>query len=281
MALFGNYMKEGPGVDKNEKKKRGIFLYSDVVTRKFFQLMKLNILYVIFSLPFLAIAMFLFAPYICDAVGLSSLFSNVENSSVAVISFYAMLAFAMLNIFGSGPASASYAYISRCFTRGEHVWVWSDGVSKFKENFKSSMIMVILDFVLLFLVVNAVVFYSRVANGGAFLILIKYILILCFVLYMMAHIFIYQLMVTYDNKLRDVIKNAILLTLAKAPMCFVITLVTGAIFFVIFYFIPIFSIPVYILVGLTFTKFTLEFYGERVIEKNIGNNKNSERAYEE
>ena len=51
MALFDNYMKEGPGVDKNEKKKRGIFLYSDVVTRKFFQLMKLNILYVIFSLP--------------------------------------------------------------------------------------------------------------------------------------------------------------------------------------------------------------------------------------
>ena len=37
MGLFNSYLKEGPGVDKNAKRKKGIFLYFDIVFSKFFK----------------------------------------------------------------------------------------------------------------------------------------------------------------------------------------------------------------------------------------------------
>ena len=41
--------------------------------------------------------------------------------------------------------SAPYAYIMRCYTRGEHVWIWSDGWDKFKENLKYTVPILIID----------------------------------------------------------------------------------------------------------------------------------------
>ena len=70
------------------------------------------------------------------SLGTESSAENVQGSIMILI----QLAFSIgvFTFWGSGPATAAYSYITRCFTRGEHTWVLSDGADKFKENFKQS-----------------------------------------------------------------------------------------------------------------------------------------------
>lgn len=52
MALFQpGYLKEGPGIEKDAPPKTGIALFFEILVREFWQLLKLNLLFVLCSLP--------------------------------------------------------------------------------------------------------------------------------------------------------------------------------------------------------------------------------------
>ena len=55
MGLFGNYAKPGPGIPKDAPPKRGLALFFDVLSREFFELVKLNLLYLLFCVPVVTI----------------------------------------------------------------------------------------------------------------------------------------------------------------------------------------------------------------------------------
>ena len=48
---FSNYTKEGPGVDKNQPKKRALFVFFEIYFRKFWKLCFASLLYALVSLP--------------------------------------------------------------------------------------------------------------------------------------------------------------------------------------------------------------------------------------
>ena len=52
---LGNYSKPGKGVRKDEPKKKRFFLFFEIYFRKFFNLLKLNLLYVLFCIPIVTI----------------------------------------------------------------------------------------------------------------------------------------------------------------------------------------------------------------------------------
>mgnify|MGYP001548159731 FL=1 len=45
------YLKEGPGIEKDAPPKTGLVLFFEVLVREFWQLLKLNLLFVICALP--------------------------------------------------------------------------------------------------------------------------------------------------------------------------------------------------------------------------------------
>ena len=51
MGLFSNYSKPGPGVNKNEKPKKGLVLFFELLTRKFGSYITLNLVYLITLIP--------------------------------------------------------------------------------------------------------------------------------------------------------------------------------------------------------------------------------------
>ena len=51
MGLFNNYNKPGPGVNKNEKKKKGLILFFELLTRKFGAYITLNLVYLLTLIP--------------------------------------------------------------------------------------------------------------------------------------------------------------------------------------------------------------------------------------
>ncbi len=289
MGIFGGgYMKEGPGIDKNAPKKKGVFLYIDVVFRKFADLMGTGFACFIISLPFLAFAYVVLSSFIMNGLGISAAIENTAQSmsgegadaekaaQVLYFSLRAMITILVYNFFGSGPVSASYAFITRCFTRGEHVWKMSDGWDKFKENLKQTALLLVLDIVVIALGSNAIAFYSALAgaNTGASAMALtaaQYFTAIILILYMMMHIYIYQIMVTYECSFNDLIKSSITITIAKLPMSVLLTVITGAVTTVLLGTIvnPLVGIIIYAVIGHIFLRYPLEFYASRVIEKNI------------
>lgn len=268
MADFSNF-DSGAGISKNARKKKGFFIFFEVLGAKFFKLIKANLLYFFSSIIYFVFSIFVLAPLISSGFGLESILSSLEDSDSARAIMYTILACGLINFFGTGPSSAGYAFVTRCFSRREYTWVFHDGWSKFKENFKNSMLLLLLDIVVIFLVMNASSIYSQMSGGTQpVLMFIRYFLLVVFFVYIMAHIFVYQIMVTYECKFKELIKTSIIMAIAKLPACVVMLVITGAILFAVS-LLGFLSPLVYSIIGLSFTRFPLEFYASRVIDKNI------------
>ena len=265
MGIFGGgYDKPGKGVDKNEPKKKGFFLFFDIVIRKFTKFLGANCLYAITSIIWIAI-LYIFGGIVLSSthivqnvsdtiisLGTESSAENVQGSIMILI----QLAFSIgvFTFWGSGPATAAYSYITRCFTRGEHTWVLSDGADKFKENFKQGMVVVLIDAVLLVFGLNAILFYHSlyVSTGSMLWMMLLYVMILVLVVYTMMHPYLYQIMV------------------AKLPGNFFTTLIGVLIYGALFTFVnPLAAAIIVVVIGLCVTCYPPQFYAARVIERSI------------
>lgn len=273
---FGNYSAPGPGVDKNAPKKKGFFLYVDIVIRKFVKLMSANALYFLFSLPMMAVIFILAGTMIENViVGIAGNQALEGFDPFMRLFLHIYVTLLLFNAIGSGPVSAAYAYVMRCYVRGEHAWLMSDGWDKFKENFKNGMLLMLVDIIVLLMGSIAFCFYSQLerANAGGMatmFVFIKSFTVMLMCIYLSMHMYIYQIMVTYECKFFDLIKFSVMMSIAKLPITAVLSAVTGGVMFLILMIpIPPVVLIVYMVLGLTFTRFPLEFCASRVIEKNI------------
>lgn len=277
MGLFSfNYAKAGPGISKDAPKKKGIFLYFELLGRKFFKLCQATMLCTICSIPyFVLMTLFLytfFGGYVSEIItalfsGDASVQLNVELLTILTSSVVAMLLFCL---WGSGPASAGFAYITRCFTREEHAWVLSDFFKKFKENFKQSMILVVIDFVCVFFVFNAIIQYRNMyATQNSFVILLlMYLCIMSFIVYTFMHFHIYQIMVTFECKFIDLLKNSLLVALGKAPLNLLLSvLVSGLVIVFYFYVQPGFVLFFSVVAAYGLLRYPIEFYSARTVQR--------------
>lgn len=278
MGLFGfNYSKPGPGVDKDAPKKKGIFLYFELYFRKFWKIIQANMLYFLASLPLLIIFA-LFAPFPAEGVA-QALFPPEELTPELVanieLMFRLFFAVAAVGLCGSGPASAAFAYILRCITREQHSWIWTDFKEKFKENFKQGMIVTVVNVVVLFVCFTAINFYhvmyttQQYEMGGVWLFLMALMCIfLCIFVFM--HFYIYQLMVTFENKTMQLYKNAAIFALAFLPMNVFFALLFIVLTFIVFTTLtPPFALIIAFLLWMGIVRFPIEFYATRTIQRKI------------
>ncbi len=289
-------MKEGPGVDKNAPKKKGFFLFWDIIFQKFMKLMGSHLLYFVTSIIYLAFIYIIMSNFVMSGLGIDSAIEAVAQSAatdetsaetVAQLLYFtlrALITVLVFNFFGSGPVSAPYAYVMRCYTRGEHAWLMSDGWDKFKENLRQSIPVLIMDIAVIILGMNAFSFYSAMAREyagggmGMFLELIRSFTAVIMILYMMMHIYIYQIMVTYKCTFGELLRASAMMTIAKLPMNLLLTAVTGGVTVLMFMYIPnpMVSVILYAVIGGMLLRYPLEFYASRVIEKNISAVKKAE-----
>lgn len=282
MGIFGGgYTKPGKGVDKNAPKKKGFFLFFDILIQKFTKLIGANCLYTMASILWIVALYFLGGILLSGTrivENIASMIMSVEPEMDAAqgqgsIMVTLQLAFAMgiFTFWGSGPASAAYSYINRCFTRGEHAWIMSDSLDKFKENFKQGMIVVIIDFLVLLLGLNAAHFYYifYLTTHNFIWLFLTYIMVLVFIIYTMMHPYLYQIMVTFECKTGALYKNAFIMTMAKLPMNILVTAIALAVFVLLFSFNPLAGALLTAVLGLCLTRYVCEFHAARVIEKTV------------
>ncbi len=276
MGLFSfNYSKPGPGVDVNEPEKKGFFRFWEIIFEKFSKLLGLNTLHGLVSIIYFALLFFI-APVNDDWLKtlVQDVSADADTLATATLTFSILLrtifSLAVITFWGSGPSSAVYSYVSRCFVRRDPVWIISDGKDKFKENFKQSMIVVIIDVVALFLSMNAISFYSGMLTktGNMFFMLLTSLMIIVFVLYTWMHYYIYQIMITFECTLKQLYKNALIFAIACLPMNLFLTILAGGVLISLYFFMnPLFALILDVVVLGMFTRFPIEFYASRKIKK--------------
>ncbi len=263
MQIFKRYMREGPGVEPDEPRKRGIALYFEVLFQKFFKLMRANILYFIAGLPFFAIILFFIAP-IYSGILLPPAYGAGSYANIVLNIFLTILIY---NFLGSGPASAAYSYVIKCFTQGKIVFIASDGFGKFRENFKNAILLALTDIAVLIVFATAINFYKGKTELLTLWMLFFVSGMLIF--YILSHSFAYHIMINFECSFGGVLKNAFIFTIAKLPMCILLGGLSAGIIYLMINYLSFFAIPIYIIAGITFTKFPLELYASEVIRDYI------------
>jgi len=260
--LTPNYEKEGPGVKKDERKKKGIFLFFEILFRRFVKLMKSGMLLFIFSLPTMLLMSFIVFMFV------SNITSDINWQARLMISFTVMITL----IWGSGPASSGFAYTARCYTRKEHSWIVSDFFERLKKNLKQGLIVTLIDLVVLTIGGTGIYSYITVSqqSGSVIWFALCNLSILAMLIYTFMHIHIYQIMISYECTIKELYKNSLILALGKAPMNLFIVLVMGFINITVFDITgPMLGLLVMLVVFFGPLRFIAEFYAARTLSKII------------
>lgn len=202
--FFQNYDSPGPGVPKGQPKKPGILRYFIVIGRHFWDLVFLNIIYFVTSLPAIIIYMFLGVFF----------FGGLPGG----LELAALLGFVMPALLGSGPSRAGISSVLRNYSVEEPAFLWSDFKEHFKKNFWKTFLIFILDIIFVCIIYADIMFYMSMATSGNFGfagLTAVYIAIFIFLIYIIMHPYIYMQLVTFDAPLKSVYKNAFLLTAVR------------------------------------------------------------------
>ncbi|MBE6666362.1 MAG: hypothetical protein E7603_09140 [Ruminococcaceae bacterium] len=235
-GLFSGYEKDGKGIDKDDVITKYDFLsFFKLYFRRFIKLIWVNALYIVGNFPifFLLLAI----SGIFSDVGVtpsSEVFPVINGIHIAsgeltpsfaslfgihgqmvpvyadTVVTYILYGLSALAIFTFGPVNAACTYIVRNLVKGEHVFMWDDFKSTIKSSWKQSLPMGILDLIMLAMCTYALyLYYYNYANYY----MMFYPMLLVFILYIFMRFYIYTLMVTFDLKFFQIIKNAAIFTL--------------------------------------------------------------------
>lgn len=235
-GIFGffDYTKEGPGVDPDAPKKGAVATFFSVLGRKFWKLISINLLYIITNIPALIVAFFvstivtqvllpgltlenlndLWDPSILgegvDADQLSATVILVLNFLVAALSVG-------LGFIVVGPSQAGVTFILRNYSREEHAFVWSDFIDHAKKNWKQSTVVCLISTVLFLAIPVAINFYAQAVGNALFRTLLTTLLIIIFVTFSVMLMYVYQMMVTFNLSVKQMLKNAWLFFILRLP----------------------------------------------------------------
>lgn len=289
MGFFGGgYDKPGRGVDKNAPKKKGLFLYIELISRKFTNFLHAGILYSLFSIP-LIVLIYLLTVFVLaqpinaiahtalDIMQKNGIAQEEISGQLGTITFgiCTTVTVFFLSMWSAGPLSAGLSYVFRCFTREQPVWVWSDGKDKVLENMKQGFLVLLIDVLVFVLAPTAITFYYNMSLANEsmsfFTTLIIYVLLLGLLIYTMMHPFIFQLMVTFKCGFSELFKNSLLIMLAHLPVCVLLTAISTALITIPFGLFGVSGSVVLVIVGFTFgyaiVRYPMEFYAARIIKK--------------
>ncbi len=228
---IGNYSKPGKGVSKNAPEKKRFFLFFDILFRKFWKIIQVNLLYLVAFIPLILAMLFVFPlfngplPYkILAGLG----------TAVAAIPI--------------GPATAGLTYILRNYAREQHAFMLSDFWDAVKNNWKQSVptgiIMILLGIIVYF---SASFYFLNISGSTLFTVMFGITIAVALIL-LFASYYVYLLIVTVDLKLSQLYKNSLILAVLGLKTNLITTFFVALILVPVILFFPISLILVLLIV---------------------------------
>lgn len=203
-------------------------LFWEVLRVRFWSLMRLNFLQLVFWIPLILLTL-------VTVMGLNALVAEQMEAGKQIeeiiatlrgmLSTYALLLLPCILI--TGPSTAAAAHIARNWARDQHAFIWSDFKDAFRENWKQGLAVSAITGVLPLLVVVGVDFYGQLARSVPVAVVAQMMIVLAAVLWALALVFLYPLMVGYRLKLHNLLRNGVMLSIARLPFVLAIRLATA------------------------------------------------------
>lgn len=275
-GLFGffDYNRPGPGVPKDAPPKSPFIVFFEILQRKFWNLCKINLMFLVFNLPAVAAGMFI----------MLSLFPNIFPDAMessgnmlmdVIMKFVLLTLMTCIPMVTVGPAQAGFTYILRNYAREEHAFIWGDFKDAAKSNFKQSLIVSAINFVFTFLTLFSIRAYWILLDAGqipavpgtiGFAVMIVILLI-----FACMNIYIYQIMVTFDLTLKQLYINSLIFAVIKFLPNVGILLLSSFLIFLTFglviSFSPLIGLVFYIFITTSFIGFLINFYAYPKLKK--------------
>ncbi|MDF2686801.1 MAG: hypothetical protein K0S55_1984, partial [Clostridia bacterium] len=148
-----------------------------------------------------------------------------------IIMLNVIYVFACLPIFTIGPATAGLNYVLRNYSQGKPVYMLTDFMDKSKENFKQGFLVSVINAIIGFILFISITSWSGDDFPApswlrplalAFCFFILYILI-------SANFYIFPMMVSFNLKLKQLIRNSVILGMYKLGRNLLMILFSGII----------------------------------------------------
>jgi len=258
---FFDYSKPGPGVPKNAPPKKRIVIFFEVLWRKLWNLVHVNLIFSIFNLPALAL-LFISTQFLIPDV----LFGDVEVDFYLRIMISAF--FMCLAIPTFGPAQAGLTFVLRNYSREEHAFIWGDFKEHMGKNLKQGLAVCLIDFVVFALLCIALHFYGQMIAEQPWAVILFVIILIAFLLFVMMHFYLYPMMVTFQVTVKQLYKNALIFAVLKFFKNLGFLLIIAAITFAAF-IITVLGVLLYFLILPALIGLISNFYSYPTLKKYI------------
>ena len=297
----GDFRKED--LPQNRKQ-----LFSDTLKTRLSALFRINLLYMLIFLPAMLVIMYFFTNGLSSMYSIQSIqdsesytayteqveergaatglteeqYNQIKNTKVSYADYLKSVLFQVLLwlvpcIAITGPFTAGLSYVTRNWARDEHAFLWTDFRDAMKENWKQSLLLSAITAVLPFVVYVGWEYYGQLAANNAIMFVPQMLVLLASLIWAISITYMHPMAVTYRLKMKDLIRNGLLLGVARLPMsvgirllhCVPAAIAAAVILFWNPWYGAMFLFAYYFLIGFALSRFITASYTNAVFDRFI------------
>lgn len=231
MGLFDRlyYGKAGKrDYSEMDMPKNRISLFFMVLKDHVFDLVKVNLLQVVFWIPFLLWTYInLAAVQSIDTEAVLAAEGGAANLMSAISGYVMMWLLGLIPCIAiTGPSSAGAAYIMRNWARDQHAFLFSDYKDAFKSNWRQALAVSAVTSVVPVVAYTAANYYGSLAKGNMLLLLPLMVVFSATLMFALMLPLLYPMIVGYELSFKNLMKNAFLMSAARLPHMLLARLIT-------------------------------------------------------
>ena len=296
--MFGKFMnnyyygKSGKGdYQKDDLPRTRWQLFWEMLRVRFAGLFRLNIVSVIAWLP----AMYVLIQLMSNLFNIAGVAQTVEMDPSAATPEQLELVQNLRPLYNSvimrsllllvpaiaitGPFQAGMAYVTRNWARDEHAFVWSDFKDALIGNWKQSLVISFITGLVPLIVYVGYQFYGDMGQQNMLFVVPQMLTAMLGLVWTLALVYFYPMMVTYKLNLRTLLRNAFLLSIGRLPQTAgarLAMLVPTLLALAVSWFMPAYTIYAlmvlagyYLLIGNALARFVYASLSNAVFDKFI------------
>ena len=196
-------------------------LFFEVLRVRFWSLMRVNLMQVVFWIPFI------FWTYL-NLAALLSIDPAAADATAQIQGYLQMYLLGLIPCIAiTGPSSAAAAYVTRNWARDQHSFVWSDYKDAFKDNWKQALAVSTITGLLPSVLYYGNTFYGGMAAQNFLFFIPQALILLVAIVWVLMLPLLYPLMASYELRFKHLLQNALLIALARLPHMIGVRLLTA------------------------------------------------------
>ncbi len=233
----------------------------------------MNLIYVLTALPMLfwsilTLQVLQLGISVDEAGNVLASTADVTSTTGTLMTYFTILIPCMVFSYIFRPG---IAYILRNWARDQHTFTMSDFKDAVKGNWKNGLILGLANGLSLLLAYVAYFYYGMMASAGStFWVVPQVLIVVCLAVWWMANMLIPFMMVTYEMNFRTLVRNAVIMVLARLPWSVLIGGLSLAIPICLLLFVPygvLITAVLYLLIGFGLTLFVQASYANSCFDR--------------